>query len=426
MSKWVIVLLMAAVVAMSATVATAQTLEERVAALEKKVAADKGLGGLSLKWQNGLVIVGENFRGRIGGRLQLELYGAPKTDQKLRDNVVSDDFKTAVDVRRAWLTTQGVIGPNARTPIKYILEISFENQAVVFQDAYVQFQKIPVIGAITVGHFQEPYSMEELTSNKYNTFMERSVANVFAPGYNVGLQLGNSLGTTVPATWAVGAFRETDGAGFNRGGNWDFIGRVTAAPIYRDNGRQVLHLGAAGGYSGPRDIVDLRVRPESNLAPFIVGAQTNNADIEESWLYNLEAAGVIGQVYLQGEFNGMLASSHDANGQDFNPFGYYVQVGFFSTGEVRPYNPKTGTWGRIKPLRNFGDGNGIGALEVAVRWSHVDMNYHDTRLGNLTDITVALNWYLNPNIKVMGNYVVASRSAWGNAQILMLRVAADF
>ena len=46
-------------------------------------------------------------------------------------------------------------------------------------------------------------SLEELTSSKYITFMERSLPNVFAQGRNTGFQIANAFADR-RATAAVG------------------------------------------------------------------------------------------------------------------------------------------------------------------------------------------------------------------------------
>jgi len=48
---------------------------------------------------------------------------------------------------------------------------------------------------------------------------------------------------------------------------------------------------------------------------------------------------------------------------------------------------------------------GIGAWELAVRYSQLNLNSNDIRGGNEKDLTVGLNWYTTPNLKLMTNYV---------------------
>ena len=75
------------------------------------------------------------------------------------------------------------------------------------------------------------------------------------------------------------------------------------------------------------------------------------------------------------------------------------------TGETRPF--KGGNFDRIKPFKELGNG-GLGALEVALRYDHIDLT--DTpilaRAGNeASSVTAGLNWYFNPYAKLMVNWV---------------------
>ena len=79
---------------------------------------------------------------------------------------------------------------------------------------------------------------------------------------------------------------------------------------------------------------------------------------------------------------------------------YYGQVSYFLTGESRSYKNSLSGFGRVNPKNNYGE-NGWGAFEVAARFSAIDMEED----GSLEDITIGLNWYLNPNTRIMFNYV---------------------
>ena len=53
--------------------------------------------------------------------------------------------------------------------------------------------------------------------------------------------------------------------------------------------------------------------------------------------------------------------------------GYYVQAGYFLTGEHRPYVFGRGGFGRVKPKSIFGKDDGRGAWEIAARYSTLDL-----------------------------------------------------
>ena len=109
---------------------------------------------------------------------------------------------------------------------------------------------------------------------------------------------------------------------------------------------------------------------------------------------------------------------------------YYGQVSYFLTGENRPYKNSLAGFGRVKPNNNYGE-NGWGALEIAVRFSAIDFKEN----GSLEDITFGLNWYLNPNTRMMFNYVMGERtngpeldneSGITSENAIMMRIQLDF
>jgi phosphate-selective porin OprO/OprP len=86
------------------------------------------------------------------------------------------------------------------------------------------------------------------------------------------------------------------------------------------------------------------------------------------------------------------------------------------TGESRAYNPSTGAFGSPKPSAPFTlNGSGIGAWELAARYSDLDLNYNQGVVGSATPaggvrggdqkiFTAGLNWYPNSVIKFQFDY----------------------
>jgi phosphate-selective porin OprO/OprP len=112
--------------------------------------------------------------------------------------------------------------------------------------------------------------------------------------------------------------------------------------------------------------------------------------------------------------------------------GVYAQAGWFLTGEHRPYDRRLGTIDRVIPKENFGynAAGGSGAWEVAARFSWLNLNDNGIQGGQLTDWTAGVNWYWNPNTKLVFNYVHARASVPGSDQsqtdMFGLRAQVDF
>ena len=98
--------------------------------------------------------------------------------------------------------------------------------------------------------------------------------------------------------------------------------------------------------------------------------------------------------------------------------GGYVEVLYFLTGEHRAYIRESGLYDRIVPRQNAywvkgKDGkpneHGWGAWQVGLRYNYLNLNDKGINGGVLNDITLGLNWFINPNRKIQWNYSVTNR-----------------
>ncbi|MEM8883748.1 MAG: porin, partial [Planctomycetota bacterium] len=87
-------------------------------------------------------------------------------------------------------------------------------------------------------------------------------------------------------------------------------------------------------------------------------------------------------------------------------FGWYAQVGWFITGESRKFKKTSGSWSRTSPKANFWTGEGgRGAVEIAIRWDSTDLTDANIDGGEMDSLSVNVNWYWNPNTRMMFGYV---------------------
>jgi phosphate-selective porin OprO/OprP len=394
----------------------------------------------TVNWNNGLNINRNDgaFKVKVGGRIQFD-WGAIDSDGSLEDNesngVYGDnDLKgNGVEFRRARLFISGSLWEDVLFKAQY----DFGGGDADFKDVYIGMQNIPVMGKVLVGHMKEPFSLEEQTSSKYITFMERSLpTGAFSPSRNSGIRASNAV-LDKRMTWGAGLFYgDTDDDGdsdFNDDTNLNMTVRITGLPYYADEGRRLLHLGL--GYSHQfRDegstTARYRNRPESHLTDVRL-VDTGSIDLDGADLLNPELAFVWGPFSLQGEY---FWTNLDASAADDPRFqGAYLAGSWFPTGENRPYSTSSGAFGRIKPNNNFGLGEdaGIGAWELAARWSWLDLNDGEIEGGEEHNLTLGLNWYWNPNSRMMFNYIYAdvedrAEAEDGKANIFQTRFQIDF
>lgn len=376
-------------------------------------------GALHAYWKDGLRLdsADEIFKLKLGGRIHND-WAAYSASSDLE--ATAGPFSDGTEFRRIRLYASGEIFNR----VEYKAQYDFASGSVQARDVWVGVKDIPGAGGLRVGHQKEPFSLEELTSSNYITFMERSLANVFAPSRNTGLLLKNTAASD-RLTWAVGVFRESDSVGEASGdAGYNFSARLTGLPQYEDGGRKLVHLGVA--YSRQNsllDVVRFRQRPESGQAPRLV--DTGLLAARSVDLLGLEAAWVNGPFSLQGEYTRSSVNTFD--GRDPSFAGFYVQGSFFVTGENRKYKTSSGAFDRVGPKSFFGqEGGGSGAWEIAARYSYLDLNDSGVQGGRLNDFTFGVNWHLNSNTRVMWNYVFADLDSVGSANVFQTRVQVDF
>ena len=110
---------------------------------------------------------------------------------------------------------------------------------------------------VKVGNHKPPGSMEEVTTSRWLTFMERSLANGFASGRRIGVSY-NKWGEKY--FFMGGYYGQEPGTGEEEGEDeaTGIAARVAFAPIL--SGDKVLHLGASYGSYEPEAGEDDRVR----------------------------------------------------------------------------------------------------------------------------------------------------------------------
>ena len=202
-------------------------------------------------------------------------------------------------------------------------------------------------------------------------------------------------------------------------------GRASYAPIVERT--RALHFGLAGYWRKPTVLEgeasggeQFGARPELRADEEGIVVDTGRIGYIDSYHYTaLELAGVYGQWSFQGELQRVGIERDEGPGgsayPDLSFNGYYLLGSYFLTGESRNYYQRLGSFWRVAPHREFdpwGNG-GWGAFEVAVRVSRIDLDdeVHDlaggVRGGISNNVSLALNWYFNPYVRLSLNYVHA-------------------
>jgi phosphate-selective porin OprO/OprP len=358
----------------------------------------------------------------IGGRFLQDWIVWGDVDEVL--GVASDD---ATEVRSAYVSAKGKLA----THLRFKADYDFAGGEVGVKDVYLEILGIPGVGNARVGHWTVPVGLDLITSTKNLSFLEGGSCTALAPGRNSGLMLWNTFaGGRVTAE--LGAFKDVDdfaeASGSGEGGS--VAGRLTCLVMNADEGKKLLHVAVSGIQSDPRgDVQRFRARPELHLADYL--ADTGNVPSETATTIGAELAGVFGPAHFQGEYLTASVAALGDSTEDASFSGYYVQGGYFLTGESRGY--KGTSFDRTKTKSDFLDEGGLGAWEVVARYSSLDLNDEDAGVlgGKMDDVTVGLNWYMSSNARLMFNYVMATLSdvdgeEVGKESALAARMQFDF
>jgi phosphate-selective porin OprO/OprP len=137
-------------------------------------------------------------------------------------------------------------------------------------------KNLPIIGTFRIGNFHMPQGLEGdmYSSSKPMTFMERSsMTDAIDENENInpGIFFSNNY-FNQHMTWEAMLYRQTAFLHDNSGadfadGSYAAVGRVTMLPIYEDNGRFLVHLGASANWrkAAKEDPIGPNVYPVPNI-----------------------------------------------------------------------------------------------------------------------------------------------------------------
>ncbi|MBI3838257.1 MAG: hypothetical protein HY288_10035 [Planctomycetia bacterium] len=336
------------------------------------------------------------------------------------------DAQDGVGFRRVRLAFVG----NAAEFTSYMVEVDFvaAGRPSLF-DVWAEQGNLPILGAVRVGQYLQPFSVDAMSGFRNLPFLERSLPFLaFVPFRRVGVMSSN-ISEDQRTTWANSVFKT---GGFNNAplgdsrfatdigdkGGYSYSGRMTHLVYYDDaaEDRYLWHLGGAYDFSslgqntargsgtpgnaggGPAPFYQTKVLPEFGPVgypenSFNFGSAVNGTPIfidsgkyaaTSFNLYGLETVAQAGAWSLQAEWMGTSVNS--VVGPIFY-HGGYVEMMYRLTGETRPYDKKLGALKNVIPFTDFislrpGGITGWGAWEVAARLSYVDINNPDKLKGH--------------------------------------------
>jgi phosphate-selective porin OprO/OprP len=300
------------------------------------------------------------------------------------------------------------------------------------QEAWVEYAGLPH-ARFRVGAFAPSLGLEDAVSTNSMLFLERpamaEISRTLAGGVRrTGAQaaFGGDHWLAAAAITSNGVSTLNTAASALGTQNYDeqlgFTARLAATPLHGEdylvhvgvNGSLIAQPGDAGPAAAIRYGVQLRDRAELSLdSTRLIDTGAIAADGGRQW--GLELAAQRRNFYLEGEYFDVSIQRRNTVLSDPGFNGWYVEGGWVLTGERRRYNPLTAAFDGPSPARPFHKDGGLGALELALRYSVADLNYHQGAAGSAAPadgvrggeqkiFAAGLNWYLNTDVRFMLQY----------------------
>jgi len=421
----------------------AQTADERIAALEAKIAALTGeLSDLKAETKKAnqeitkkLAATATISNGRptitsADGANKFAIRGIVQFDAAAYDGrgaaPGATDFNSGANFRRARIGIEGTVAKDWN----YALTTDFGgsgSEGAQLNAAYIEYAGWKpadgVSARLRIGAWATPTGLEDATSNTEGLFLERAAVaemvrnlaggdarsgvGAFANGerwYASAVFTGGLVGNT-------GEFDEQNG----------FLTRIAFAPVLGKD--YALHAGAnvqgilnvADTGAGAANVTQVRLRERPELR--VDGTRlvdTNALNADGVMAYGAE----LGANYRNFQISAEAFRIDVDRTTGFNPRfdGWYVQGAWTITGEQHAWSSASGGFKGVKPAKAFSPADGTwGAWEIAARYSVLDLNDHAGTAGAPTPVggvrggeqkiaTVGLNWYPNAVYRFQAQY----------------------
>ncbi len=353
-----------------------------------------------------------NYKMWMDNRAQLDAY--------MFSNDALNELGNGITIRRMRFALKAEFWKNWYGEI----DLDFEGSGTEIKDAYLKYTTNNNKMNFKAGHFKEGYGMETTTTSRYLTFMERSFASTFDPSRHLGVQANyfgnnflligglhfNTVGDSEEVLFTQDANKDN---GVDEG--YSLTGRAVWTPINTDD--KLLHIGIDGTFRTPKTDWEggayrLSTRSHSaiNRKKFLDTDDISGVDNVTG--YTFELAGSYKKLMFQGEYKKHNVNLKEGIGEDASFEGYYMQTAYILNNGKHNYNKYESEFTKV----SSNSGNGI--LEVALRYDFIDLNDFDAAIygGAAEGYTIGLNYYVNPNVKFVANYIYHNHDRFANGK----------
>lgn len=353
--------------------------------------------------RNGLVIKSGDGRYSfdIGGRVHVDysnnigtIVGANDPPQSYGAGVPIN----GVELRRARIETSARMAGD----FFFVGNVDFGDNKVGVKDFFVGYDGLDHF-SIMIGDLKQPYSLVIEESSNDMSFMERGIDSFLLFPFvdrAIGVRMESAWDHFFFATSVTGGTASSD----TTTDGWGVAGRAIWSPILTDD--SVLHIGFRTAYRQPSpDAESVRLQDETTHHSSLSIVDTGDGSIDnfqDITLFGPEAAYAWRFVTVRGEYNYAHMRRRGAEAVSFQ--SGYVSVGLALTGQnfASAYKMSAGEFRRLENVHDFDPRSGHwGGLELASRWSFIDLEDADVIGGREQAISTDLIWSLNFNVRLM-------------------------
>jgi phosphate-selective porin OprO/OprP len=354
------------------------------------------------------------------------------------------DFTHARNLKDGDVFRRARIGADGRAGDDFTYRVMFDfggagvENAGQLYEGWVQYGGLRPF-RIRVGAFRPSLGLEDQTTASNLPFIERPAA-VDTAGSLVGSDTRTALqvfgygdrwfASTAVTGRQIGVLSTANASPtpVSYGDQLGFTGRLAFVPF--EGSDWGIHVGVHGSYldhppntTGPTTlgptapnslVVALNDTPELRVDSTKL-INTGNIPASHAATVGTEFAARYRNFFLQSEFERMIVDRTDiSSNPTFN--GWYVEGTWFLTGESRVWNPTIAAFDGPVITHPFMPREGSwGALELAARYSDMDLNYDAGATGTLPNLdtvrggnqkiwTAGMNWYLQPLVRLVFDY----------------------
>jgi phosphate-selective porin OprO/OprP len=327
-----------------------------------------------------------SFETQIGGYGQLDFRGYQSGNHP----------PNSFFLRRARIALEGKLDRY----FDFRIEGDFSDPVTPLRDLYVNIHRIDEF-QLRFGQFRVPISQEEMRSDNYQDFVERSLVNNLVPSRSPGLGASGVLNKGV-FEYQLGAWNGKGLLAANTTGTPETALRLRFNPWKHSENFLSKGFIFGGAFTQGRSGGGLSVRGQTESRSFIffipdtINGKYIRANGEVTWM--------LGPAAIRAEYD-QTNQRRDNLGPGGGNLpgvvakGYMAQFTYVLTGETKP------EIFTVTPKNNlFGDSNGkqgFGAWELKVRYSNLQIADGTAKSNRAGTLYFGTNWYMNRFVRYM-------------------------